>query len=195
MRIVDVPTSRSPSLREMRGTTILALAAGVALTLPKRPAQDDDIHVIVKAMGAGCTVRAQTSGLEIGEYATSGSPLALTMVTTAVTLAAGEVREYAWSDTLGGYILVRRSTPPSTVRAGSLEPALVGTGDGAAVNFDLPSANVAQVMVAVAGAVQAPAAYSISAGAGTGGVDRLVMGVAPTSGQAVVVHYLLKTAV
>ena len=65
MRFVDVPTSRSPSLREMRGTTILALAAGVALTLPKRPAQDDDIHVIVKAMGAGCTVRAQTSGLAL----------------------------------------------------------------------------------------------------------------------------------
>ena len=119
----------------------------------------------------------------------------LLKTTADVTLRPGEVREYTWDDTLGIYLLTGRMAPPSTLRAGSLEPALVGTGDGSTVNFNLPSANIAQVMVFVAGAAQAPAAYSISAGAGTGGVDRLVMGTAPTSGQAVVVYYVLKTAV
>lgn len=194
MKIVDVPASRSPSLREMRGNVVLALAAGVALTLPKRPSSDDDIYVIVKAMGAGCTVRAQTSGLEIGEYATSGDPLALTMVTTAVTLAAGEVREYAWSDTLGGYILIRRSCPPSVVRLSSSEFASIGTGNGVAVNFDLPSANLAAVYPFVNGAPVAPGSYSVSAGAGTGGVDRLVFSVAPTDTHAILAICLLKTA-
>jgi hypothetical protein len=111
-----------------------------------------------------------------------------------VTLRPGESREYTWDNTLGIWLLTGRAAVPSTVRAGSLEPALVGTGDGAVVNFDLPAANIAQVVVAVAGAVQPPAAFSISAGAGTGGVDRLVMGTAPTSGQPVVVYYTLKTS-
>ena len=191
MRTVTVGATRTATIREIRGGTVLVLAPSVQLNLPK--VVGDDYIVTIKSSGASCAIRAQTSGLEIGEGATSGSPLKLTLSTAAVTLLAGEVRQYVWSDSVGGWLLISRSSPPSTVRLGSLEPALVGTGDGAIVNFDLPSAGVAAVMVAVAGAVQAPADYSISAGAGTGGVDRLVMGSAPSAGQKVVVHYLLKT--
>lgn len=191
MRTVTVGATRTATIREIRGGTVLVLAPSVQLNLPK--VVGDDYVVTIKSSGASCAIRAQTSGLEIGEGATSGSPLKLTLSTAAVTLLAGEVRQYVWSDSVGGWLLISRSCPPSTVRLGSLEPALVGTGDGAVVNFDLPSAGVAAVMVAVAGAVQAPADYSISAGAGTGGVDRLVMGTAPSAGQKVVVHYLLKT--
>lgn len=118
----------------------------------------------------------------------------LLKTTADVTLRPGEVREYTWDDTLGIYLLTGRAAVPSSTRAGSLEPALVGTGDGTAVNFDLPAANVAQVMVFVSGAAQPPASFSISAGAGTGGVDRLVFGAAPAGSAPIVVFYTLKTA-
>jgi len=192
MRVVPVTATRSATIREIRGGIVLALAPSVQINLPK--AVGDDYVVTIKSTGSACAIRAQTSGLEIGEGALSGSPLKLTLSTAALTLLAGEVRQYIWSDYVAGWLLISRSCPPSTVRLGSLEPALVGTGDGAVVNFDLPSAGVAGVLVAVAGAVQAPADFSIAAGAGTGGVDRLVMGTAPGAGQKVVVHYLLKTA-
>lgn len=160
------------------------------------------VNSVLQARSAwSVSAGAGTAGVDrlvFGTAPTSGHAIVahyLLKTTADVTLRPGEVRDYVWDDTLGIWLLAGRAAPPSTVRAGSLEPALVGTGDGSTVNFNLPSANIAQVAVFVAGALQAPSAFSISAGAGTGGVDRLVMGVAPTSGQAVVVHYLLKTAV
>jgi len=191
MRVVPVPANRTASIRELRGGIVLLLAAGVEIALPK--VNGDNYVAIVKAAGAGCKVSSAAAGLEIGEGATSGDPLRLTLTTSDVTLLAGESREYVWDGT--GWIMLRRSIPPSAVRLGSQESILIGTGDGSAVNFDLPTADVAHLAVFVAGAILPPASYSISAGAGTGGVDRLVLGTAPTSGQAIVGIYLRKTAV
>jgi hypothetical protein len=65
------------------------------------------------------------------------------------------------------------------------EPSVIGTGDGSTVNFDLPSSGVVSLAVFIDGLQQPPGEYSISAGAGTGGVDRLVFGTAPGSGVTI----------
>jgi hypothetical protein len=65
------------------------------------------------------------------------------------------------------------------------EPSVIGTGDGSTVNFDLPSSGVVSLAVFVDGLQQPPGEYSISAGAGTGGVDRLVFSSAPGNGVTI----------
>lgn len=65
------------------------------------------------------------------------------------------------------------------------EASVIGTGDGSTVNFDLPSAGVVSLAVFIDGLQQPPGEYSISAGAGTGGVDRLVFSTAPDSGKVI----------
>lgn len=65
------------------------------------------------------------------------------------------------------------------------EPSVIGTGDGSTVNFDLPSSGVVSLAVFLDGLAQPPGEYSISAGAGTGGVDRLVFSTAPATGFVV----------
>lgn len=65
------------------------------------------------------------------------------------------------------------------------EPSVIGTGDGSTVNFDLPSSGVVSLAVFIDGLQQPPGEYSISAGAGTGGVDRLVFSTAPDSGKVI----------
>jgi len=193
MRVVSVNATRSATIREIRGGTVLALAPSVQINLPN--AVGDDYVVTIKSTGAACAIRAQTSGLEIGEGATSGSPLKLTLSTAAVTLLPGEVRQYVWSDSVGGWLLISRSCPPSTVRATSSEWSVEATGDGSTVNYDLPSANTANTIVFVNGAPLDNSAWSVSAGAGTGGVDRLVLASAPTAGHKIKVLAFRKTAV
>lgn len=65
------------------------------------------------------------------------------------------------------------------------EASALSDGDGSTVNFDLPSSGVVSLAVFVDGFHQPPSEYSISAGAGTGGVDRLVFGSAPASGAKI----------
>jgi len=77
MRTITVGATRAATIREIRGGTVLVLAPSVQLNLPK--VVGDDYIVTIKSSGASCAIRAQTSGLEIGEGATSGSPLKLTL--------------------------------------------------------------------------------------------------------------------
>ena len=192
MRTKTVSGAYTPSIADMRQGRILLLGADAEVTLPA--VVGDDYVVQVKAMAAGPTVES-AAGLEVGEYATSGSPAVLTETTSAVTLEAGEYRRYVWSEASPkGWLLLDRSCPPSTLRLSGAEFALIGTGDGSTVNFDLPSAGLAAVYPFVNGAPMAPAAYSVSAGAGTGGVDRLVFSSAPTSGHQILAICLKKTA-
>ncbi len=110
MRTITVGATRAATIREIRGGTVLVLAPSVQLNLPK--VVGDDYIVTIKSSGASCAIRAQTSGLEIGEGATSGSPLKLTLSTAAVTLLAGEVRQYVWS----GFITAAGCRKLSTTR-------------------------------------------------------------------------------
>jgi hypothetical protein len=179
MRFVNVPADRAASLRECRGGSIMRLAAGVTLDLPKL--SGEDLSITVKAMGASCKVGSPAAGLEIGEGATTGSPAALTLTTSDVTLLPGEARTYVWSDTgPAGWLLVSRSIAPTAIRATSAE-WVEYTADGTTVNYDLPTANTAQTLVFVNGTPSDNSAWSVSAGAGTGGVDRLVFASAPTN--------------
>lgn len=194
MRFVNVPADRVASLRECRGTSIMRLAAGVTLDLPKL--SGEDLSITVKAMGASCKVGSPDAGLEIGEGATTGSPAALTLTTSDVTLLPGEARTYVWSDSgPAGWLLVSRSIAPSAIRATASEWSVEATADGSTVNYDLPAANIAQTIVFVNGAPLDNSGWSVSAGAGTGGVDRLVLGSAPTAGHKIKVLAFRKTAV
>jgi len=56
---------------------------------------------------------------------------------------------------------------------GGGEPVAVATGDASTLNFDLPSAGVVYASVFVSGILQDPSVWTIGAGAGTAGVDRL----------------------
>lgn len=69
------------------------------------------------------------------------------------------------------------------------------SGDGSTLNFDLSSANVVAVTVFVDGLAQDPSLWSVSAGAGAGGVDQLQFssGNAPGSGAAVEVVVLTRS--
>jgi hypothetical protein len=97
-----------------------------------------------------------------------------------VTLLPGEARTYVWSDTgPAGWLLVSRSIAPSAIRVTAAE-WIEYTADGTTVNYDLPAANIAQTLVFVNGGPSDNSAWSVSAGAGTGGVDRLVFASAPT---------------
>jgi hypothetical protein len=176
MRVVSVPADRTASIRELRGGVVLLLAAGVEIALPK--VNGDDYVAIVKAAGTGCKVSSAAAGLEIGEGATSGDPLRLTLTTSDVTLLPGEARTYVWDGR--GWLIVQRSVAPSVIRATATEWTEY-TADGTAVNYDLPSANIAQTLVFVNGIPADNSAWSVSAGAGTGGVDRLVFASAPTA--------------
>lgn len=179
MRFVNVPADRAATLRECRGTSIMRLAAGVTLDLPKL--SGEDLSITVKAMGASCKVGSPNAGLELGEGATTGSPAALTLTTSDVTLLPGEARTYVWSDSgPAGWLLVSRSIAPSAIRATATEWTEY-TADGTTVNYDLPAANTAQTVVFVNGIPADNSAWSVSAGAGTGGVDRLVFASAPTN--------------
>lgn len=79
--------------------------------------------------------------------------------------------------------------------AGS-EPAVVGTGDGSDLRFDLitTNGNFAYVAIFVDGIQQAGSVYSISLGTGTGGVDELVFGSgnAPANGAVVEMLAMLR---
>ena len=180
MRVVSVPADRTASIRELRGGVVLLLAAGVEISLPK--VNGDDYIVIVKAAGTGCKVSSAAAGLEIGEGATSGDPLALTLTTADVTLMPGEARTYVWDGR--GWLIIQRSVAPSVIRATATEWTEY-TADGSTVNYDLPSANIAQTIVFVNGAPLDNSQWSVSAGAGTGGVDRLVLGSAPTTSHKI----------
>lgn len=181
MRVVPVPADRTASIRELRGGVVLLLAAGVEIALPK--VNGDDYVAIVKAAGTGCKVSSAAAGLEIGEGATSGDPLRLTLTTSDVTLLPGEARTYVWDGR--GWLIVQRSVAPSVIRATATEWSVEATADGSTVNYDLPSANIAQTVVFVNGAPLDNSQWSVSAGAGTGGVDRLVLGSAPTTGHKI----------
>jgi hypothetical protein len=61
------------------------------------------------------------------------------------------------------------------------ELAAVGTGNASTTAFDLSVSQVAGIAVFVDGVVQPGSEYSISAGTGTGGVDRLVFANAPAT--------------
>lgn len=178
MRFVTVSADRAASLRECRGGSIMRLAAGVTLDLPRL--KGEDLAITVKAMGVGCKVGSPAAGLELGEGATTGSPAALTLTTSDVTLLPGEARTYVWSDSSPrGWLLLSRSIAPSAIRVTTAE-WLEYTADGTTVNYDLPAANIAQTVVFVHGTPSDNSAWSVSAGAGTGGVDRLVFASAPT---------------
>jgi hypothetical protein len=181
MRVVNVPADRTASIRELRGGVVLLLAAGVEIALPK--VNGDNYVAIVKAAGTGCKVSSAAAGLEIGEGATSGSPAALTLTTSDVTLLPGEARTYVWDGR--GWLIIQRSVAPSVIRATATEWSVEATADGSTVNYDLPSANIAQTIVFVNGAPLDNSQWSVSAGAGTGGVDRLVLGSAPTTGHKI----------
>jgi hypothetical protein len=181
MRVVPVPADRTASIRELRGGVVLLLAAGVEIALPK--VNGDDYVAIVKAAGTGCKVSSAAAGLEIGEGATSGDPLRLTLTTSDVTLLPGEARTYVWDGR--GWLIVQRSVAPSVIRATATEWSVEATADGSTVHYDLPSANIAQTVVFVNGAPLDNSQWSVSAGAGTGGVDRLVLSAAPTNGHKI----------
>jgi hypothetical protein len=184
MRVIPVPADRTASIRELRGGVVLLLAAGVEIALPK--VNGDNYVALIKAAGAGCKVSSAAAGLEIGEGATSGSPAALTLTTSDVTLLPGEARTYVWSDSApAGWLLVNRSVAPSVIRATATEWSVEATADGSTVHYNLPSANIAQTVVFVNGAPLDNSQWSVSAGAGTGGVDRLVLGSAPTTGHKI----------
>jgi hypothetical protein len=192
MRTKVIAADYTPSLADLRHGVILLVVAAVEITLP--PLSGEDFVAQIKALVAGVTV-ISTAGLEVGEYATGGDPVTLTETTSAVTLSVGEYRRYVWSGSRPkGWVLLDRSCPPSTLRLSSSEFSLIGTGDGTAVNFDLPSSGLAAVYPFVNGAPVAPSAYSVSAGAGTGGVDRLVFGTAPTTGHQILAICFKKTA-
>lgn len=79
--------------------------------------------------------------------------------------------------------------------AGS-EPAVIGTGDGSDLRFDLitTNGNFAYVAIFVDGIQQAGSVYSISLGTGTGSVDELVFssGNAPANGAVVEMLAMLR---
>ena len=79
MRTIYIPADRTAPLAWLRDDTILALAAGVTLTLP---APVGDCRVRVKALGASCEV-ISAAGIE-----TSG----MTTSTSAVAVAIGVVK-------------------------------------------------------------------------------------------------------
>lgn len=73
----------------------------------------------------------------------------------------------------------------SGMRLSGAEISAIGTGDASTTAFDLPSAGVAGLAIYVDTIVQAGAEYSISAGTGTGGVDRVVFANAPGTGAVI----------
>jgi hypothetical protein len=183
LRVIPVPASRTASIRELRGGIILRLASSVEISLPK--VNGDNYEIRIKAAGTSCKVSSADAGLEIGEGALSGDPVGLTLTTSDVTLLPGESRHYVWDQTLGGWLLNDRSSPPSVIRATATEWSVEATADGSTVHYDLPSANIAQTVVFVNGSPLDNSQWSVSAGAGTGGVDRLVLGAAPTTGHKI----------
>jgi hypothetical protein len=192
IRVVSVPANRTAALRELRGNVMFLLAAGVELSLPKM--NGDNYVALVKAAGTGCKVSSAAAGLEIGEGATSGDPVALTLTTADVTLMPGEARTYIWAPSVGGWLLTNRPAAPSVLRATSTEWSVEATSDGTAVNYDLPAANIGLTLVFVNGVPLDNSGWSISAGAGTGGVDRLVLASAPTNGHKIKVAAWRRTA-
>lgn len=71
---------------------------------------------------------------------------------------------------------------------GGGEPIALGTGDGSTLTFDMPQvATIVGCAVFVDGLAQDPSLWSISAGGGAGGVDRLAFssGNAPANGAKV----------
>ena len=79
MRSVFVPADFTAPLSMLRDDVVIALAAGVTLTLP---APVGDCRLRVKALGAGCEV-ISAAGIE-----TTG----MTTSTSAVAIAIGEVK-------------------------------------------------------------------------------------------------------
>lgn len=61
----------------------------------------------------------------------------------------------------------------------------VGTGDGATTTFTLPAKEVTGIVVKVAGVVQGGGTYTLSAGTGAEGEDRILFNVAPANGAAI----------
>jgi len=92
-----------------------------------------------------------------------------------------------FAGTLGTDSLVFEEHEEGMAMAGG-KPIALSDGDGSTLNFDMPQvATIVGAVVMVAGFVQPPTTWSISAGAGAGRVDRLVFGSgnAPASGAKV----------
>lgn len=75
--------------------------------------------------------------------------------------------------TVGSDAVVFEEHQEGMTPLGSGEPVAVGTGNGSNLNFDLPSAGVVYASVFVSGILQDPSLWTVAAGAGTAGVDRL----------------------
>lgn len=92
-----------------------------------------------------------------------------------------------FAGTLGTDSLVFEEHEEGMAMAGG-KPVALSDGDGSNLNFDMPQvATIVAALVIVDGIAQPPSTWSISAGAGAGGVDRLVFGSgnAPANGAKV----------
>lgn len=190
-KISTATASRNATIAEMNGGTV-GIHAGFKLTLPQVGGKGNQIKV--KALGHGCQIQS-ADGIDVGADGGTGS--VPTTSTSAITLRQGESVELTrFGGALGDkWIQTNRSCPTDALALGQAEVQAVGTGDGSTVNFDLGHDEVTDLQVWVNGTIQAATAYSISAGAGTGGVDRLVFGTAPTSTHPIIAAYRRKTRV
>lgn len=190
-KISTCTASRNATIAEMNGGTV-ALNGSVKLTLPQTGGKGNQITVL--ALGDACQIQS-ADGLAVG--ADGGSANLPSTSTSAITLRRGESRTYTRFGGAAGdkWYLTGRVAPTDAVALGGAETASVGTGDGSTVHFDLPTDEIACLLVWVNGTIQAPTAYSISAGAGTGGVDRLTFSSAPTNTHPILAAYWRKTTI
>lgn len=69
----------------------------------------------------------------------------------------------------------------------------LGTGDGSARAFDLPSSSSVVQLAVVDGIVQSPSTWSVSSGTGADGVNQLVFGVGNTPSNGASIEALIST--
>lgn len=111
----------------------------------------------------------------------------IVIVTNGDTNGGAMIMLQAFDGTLGSDDIVFSEFVEGLVPFAEENLVNVGTGDGANLAFDLPTAGTVQIVVIVGGVPQPSNIFSISAGGGTGGVDQLnfASGNAPPNGADV----------
>lgn len=111
----------------------------------------------------------------------------IVIVTNGDTNGGAMIMLQAFDGTLGSDDIVFSEFVEGLIPYAAENLVNVGTGNGSNLAFDLPSSGTVQIVVIVGGVPQPSNIFSISAGAGTGGVDQLnfASGNAPPSGADV----------
>jgi len=131
MRTVSITADSTASMADLRDGCVLALSAGVDLTLPK---PTGDCRVTVRALGANCSV-ISAAGIELGTGTSS---------TSAVPLASGETIDLYAGYSAGVQSGWKLAGPPAAhlSHLGVHAPARVCTSGAAALPSHTADAGV-----------------------------------------------------